>query len=178
MREVSLGALLLLFAPLSLLSVGGGQSVLAEIQSIVVGNGWMTQTEFLNTYAIARVAPGPTSLIVTLIGWKVAGWQGAIVASIAIFVPSSLLLYSVINVWARFRGAAWQIAVERGLGPVASGLILASSAALLQHAEGGWIAWMLAASSCVAALITSWSPILMLFAGAGVFVGLTTLLGG
>lgn len=176
MREASLTNLLLLFAPLSLLSVGGGQSVLAEIQTIVVGNGWLTQQEFLDTYAVARIAPGPNSLIVTLIGWKVAGWQGALVASIAIFVPSSLLLYSFINVWGRFRGATWQLAVERGLGPIASGLILASSAALLQHAEGGWIAWLLAAAICIAALKTAWSPILMLFAGAAVFVGLSLLL--
>src|SRR5690606_627634 len=131
---------------------------------------------FLDTYAIARIAPGPTSLIVTLIGWKVAGWQGALVASIAIFVPSSLLLYSFINIWGRFRGAAWQLAVERGLGPVASGLILACSAILLQHAEGGWIAWLLAAATCVAALTTAWSPILMLAAGAALFVGLMTAL--
>jgi chromate transporter len=176
MREPSLGNLLLLFAPLSLLSVGGGQSVLADIQAIVIDNGWMTHKEFLDTYAIARIAPGPNSLIVTLIGWKVAGWQGALIASIAIFVPSSLLLYSFINVWARFRGATWQIAVERGLGPVASGLILGSAAVLLQHAEGGWIAWLLAAAACTAALTTRWSPLLMLFAGAAIFVGLVTLL--
>lgn len=177
MREASLVNIFLVFAPLSLMSVGGGQSVLAEMQTIVVGNGWLSQQEFLDTYAIARVAPGPASLIVTLIGWKVAGWQGALVASIAIFLPSSLLLYSFINVWGRFRGATWQLAVERGLGPVASGLILASAAVLLQHAEGGWIAWLLAAAVCAAALTTALSPILMMAAGAAVFVGLSFLIG-
>jgi chromate transporter len=176
MRVPSLLDIFLVFAPLSLMSVGGGQSVLAEIQTIVVGNGWLTQQEFLDTYAVARIAPGPNSLIVTLIGWQVAGWQGALVASIAIFLPSSLLLYSFINVWGRFRGATWQLAVERGLGPVASGLILASSATLLSHAEGGWIAWLLAAATCAAALTTRWSPMLMLLAGAAAFGGLMALL--
>jgi chromate transporter len=177
MREPSLATLFLIFAPLSLISFGGGQSVFAEIQTIVVNNGWLTHKEFLDIYAIARVAPGPNSLLVTLIGWKLAGWQGAVVASIAIFLPSSLLLYSFINIWGRFRGATWQLAVERGLGPLASGLILASAAALLQHAEGGWIAWLLAGATCAAALITAWNPILMMFTGAAVFVGLSLLLG-
>jgi chromate transporter len=176
MREANLFNIFLVFAPLSLMSVGGGQSVLAEMQTIVVGNGWLTQQEFLDVYAVARLAPGPNSLIVTLIGWKVAGWTGALVASIAIFLPSSLLLYSFINVWGRFRGAAWQLAVERGLGPIASGLVLASSGALLVNAEGGWIAWMLAAATCVVALTTRLSPLIMLAIGATLFVGLSLLL--
>ncbi len=176
MREPNLGNLLLVFAPLSLMSVGGGQSVLAEMQTLVVGNGWLTQKEFLDSYAIARLAPGPNSLLVTLIGWKMSGWLGAIAASIAIFLPSSLLIYSFINVWTRFRGAAWQIAVERGLGPLAAGLILASSLALLKEAEGGWLAWLLAGSTCVLALWTTISPLWLIMGNAALFAGISQLL--
>lgn len=176
MREPNLGNLLLVFAPLSLMSVGGGQAVLADMQTLVVGNGWLTQKEFLDSYAIARLAPGPNSLLVTLIGWKMTGWIGALIASIAIFLPSSLLIYSFINVWTRFRGAAWQTAVERGLGPIAAGLILASSLVLLKEAEGGWLAWCLAASTCALALWTTISPLWLIMGNAALFAGIWKLL--
>jgi chromate transporter len=163
MREPSLTNILLLLAPLSLMTVGSGQSIMADLQANVVGNGWLTQKEFLDVFAIGRMAPGPNSILVTLIGWKVAGLSGAIIASIGIFLPSSLLLYSFMNVWARFRGAPWQIALERGLAPIASGLIIASSLALIQHAEGGWIAWVLSAIATGIALWLPINPLLLIF---------------
>jgi chromate transporter len=89
-------ALIVLFAPLSLLAIGGWASVLAPMHHQVVEvNAWMTQREFIDIFAITRAAPGPGAMIVTLIGWKMAGWWGAIVASLAIFIPSSALSYSV-----------------------------------------------------------------------------------
>ena len=67
-------ALLLVFAPLSLVSIGGGASVLAEMQhQSVVVHGWVTQHEFAELFAISRVAPGPGALLATLIGWQAAG---------------------------------------------------------------------------------------------------------
>jgi chromate transporter len=175
MREANLLGLFLVFAPISLISFGGGSAVLAEIQAGAVGNGWVSQKEFLDIYAIAKMAPGPGSLMVTLIGWKVAGWTGALVASAAIFIPSSLLVYSFVNIWARFRGAPWQLAVERGLAPIASGLITASALALIQHAEGGWLAWVLAAIATAIALFTNISPLLLMAGTLAAFMGASFL---
>ncbi|HEX7748121.1 MAG TPA: chromate transporter, partial [Bordetella sp.] len=68
------------FVPISLVTVGGGQTTLAEIQRQVVDlHHWMTQAQFLNAFAITSMAPGPGSLLVTLIGWQVAGFWGAVV---------------------------------------------------------------------------------------------------
>ena len=135
MRPHLLLALAAVFAPLSLATIGGGQSVLSEIhRQAVTEHGWLTEQGFLTLFALSRLAPGPGSLLVTLIGWAVAGWAGALVASVAIFVPSSLLLYGLARLWARHRGARWQVAIERGLAPVAAGLILAAA---LTVAGGG-----------------------------------------
>ena len=176
MREASLLGLALVFAPISLISFGGGGAVLAEMQNATVGNGWLSQKDFLDAYAIAKMAPGPGSLIVTLIGWKIAGWSGALVASAAIFIPSSLLVYSFASIWARFRGARWQIAVERGLGPIASGLILASALSLIQHAEGGWLAWSVAAISTAVALFTNIGPMVLMAGTLIAFMAASLLL--
>ena len=132
--------------PLSLTTVGGGQSVVAEIHRQAVNEyHWMTDGQFLDDFALSRLSPGPGSLLVSLVGWQVAGILGAVVASFAIFAPSSFLVYWLARIWTRYRGARWQIAVERGLAPLAAGMILAASLTVLRAAQGGWIAWGVAA---------------------------------
>src|SRR4051794_23674536 len=69
-------------------------------------------------------------------GGRRAG-RGGLLASAAIFLPSSPLVYSLARISARHRGAAWQTVVETGLATVAAGMILAASATVQQAAEGG-----------------------------------------
>ena len=128
-------ALVLVFSPLSLLSIGGGASLLAEMehQSVAV-HAWTTPREFADLFAISRAAPGPGTMLSALIGWKAAGWAGAIVATVALYLPSSLLVYGAARLWGRWRGSAWHTAVERGLAPIAAGLILSGGIAVLRVA--------------------------------------------
>ncbi len=163
--------LISIFAPLSLLSVGGGQSVLPEIhRQIVEIHGLISQAMFVADYAISKMAPGPTSLIVTLIGYQAGGWLGALVASVGIFVPSSVLVLLLARIWARYRGAAWQRAVELGMAPVAAGLILASSVTLARAAAGGWLAIAVALVSAAALLLTEINPLWLIGGGAAIFL--------
>jgi chromate transporter len=171
MRENPYLALLAVFIPLSLLSVGGGQAIIPEVQRQVVEvHGWISQANFLADFAISRMAPGPSSLIVTLIGWQLAGWGGALVASLAIFLPSSVLVFLLAKVWARFRGARWQLAVEQGLAPVAAGLILAGSVTVFRAAAGGWLAWVVALAATAVITLTEVNPLLLIGAGACIFL--------
>ncbi len=166
-------ALLRVFVPLSLVSVGGGQSVVAGIHhQVVEQHHWLTEAQFVDAFAISRMAPGPGSLLVTLIGWHVAGLWGTVVASIGIFAPSSLLVYGLARVWARYRGARWQLALEAGLQPVAAGMILAAGFVLLQALEGGWLARGIAVAATAALTVVRINPLLLMAAGAAVFVAL------
>src|SRR5438552_5882475 len=137
--------LALVFAPLSLLSIGGGAALLAEIehQSVAV-HAWTSQREFADLFAISRAAPGPGTMLSTLIGWKVAGLAGALTATIALYLPSSLLVYAAARLWGRWRGSVWHSAVERGLAPIAAGLILAGGIAVLRVSPGGLAIWLAA----------------------------------
>jgi chromate transporter len=155
MREDTFVALLFVFVPLSLLSVGGGPSILAGLQNAVAARGWMSQRDFLDLFAIARAAPGPGVLLATLVGWKVAGIPGAIVASLALFVPSSLLYYAVARHWNAHRGKLWHSALERGLAPVAAALILAGSLVILRASGTNYGLWAIAAASTATLL---WRP--------------------
>ncbi len=67
-------ALGLVFAPLSLLSFGGGNAVIADIaQQAIAVQGWTSEREFADLFALSRAAPGPGSMLAALIGWKAAG---------------------------------------------------------------------------------------------------------
>jgi chromate transporter len=160
-------ALILVFGPLSLFSIGGGASLLAEIehQSVAVHH-WTTQREFADLFAISRAAPGPGTMLSTLIGWKVAGWPGALVATVALYLPSSLLVFGVSQLWGRWRGSRWHSAIERGLAPIAAGLVLAGGLAVLE-AAGGAAMWVTAAAA--AAILLLWPQLnpLIVFAASG-----------
>lgn len=166
-----LWSLVIVFAPLSLMTIGGGQSAIADMHRQVVGvHHWMTQAQFVDAFAISRMAPGPGSLLVTLIGWQMAGFWGAVVATVAIFGPTAFLIYGVAHVWSRYNGARWQRALETGLRPVAAGMILAAVYVLLQALDGGWIARLIALSSTTALMLTPINPITLIGAGATIFI--------
>ena len=171
MLERTLLALVVVFAPLSLVSIGGGQAVVVEMhRQTVQVHGWLTDQAFATDWALARLAPGPGSLLVSLIGWQAAGLAGALVAMLAMFVPSSALVCMLAHLWARPRGARIKVAVERGLMPVAAGMILATSYTLLRAAEGGWLLYLVA-GLCTAILLSGrGSPLALLPLGAGAFL--------
>jgi|AraplaMF_Cvi_mMF_1032049.scaffolds.fasta_scaffold00071_40 chromate transporter len=168
----SLIGLCLTFAPLSLLAIGGGASILGELQhSVVDQSHWLTKQGFLDIFAISRVAPGPGTLIVTLIGWKVGGLAGAIAATIAIFAPSSALILLVAHAWHSSPNAIWQRALIYGLSPLAAALVLSSAFFLLRDAKGGWIAWLVALIVAIAAQRLRLGPLALMGAGSLVFCG-------
>jgi chromate transporter len=164
-------ALTLIFVPLSLVSIGGGPSVFAEMQhQAVIVHRFMTEREFADLFAISRAAPGPGVLLTTLIGWKAAGWSGALVASLAFFLPSSLLVYGFAHVWNRWRGSVWHGAIEAGLAPIAVGLILAGGYAILRSGNTGVLAWGIGFAVAAGRLWwPSLHPLALLAMGAAVF---------
>ncbi len=172
MRDNLYVTLILLLAPLSLASIGGATGIYAPLQHETVDVlGWVTTREFIDLFAVSRLTPGPSSMLAPLIAWKVAGLSGAVVAMLALYLPSSLLCYGVARVWEAHRGKPWHRACEAGLAPVAAGLVFAGVLALLRIAGSGPLTWLTVA--LVAGLLT-WRPKLhplpLLGAGALLFL--------
>jgi chromate transporter len=118
--------MIVVLAPLSLASVGGATGLYAPFQhEFVELRHWVTPREFVDLFAVARLAPGPSSMLAPMIAFKAAGFLASLVAAIALYLPSSALVYTVARVWARYRDRPWRKAAERGLAPVAAGLVLA-----------------------------------------------------
>jgi chromate transporter len=181
MREDLLG-LVAVLAPLSLVSIGGASSAYAPLQHQTVEVlQWLTPREFLDMFAIARITPGPGSMLATLIGFKVAGLPGALVATLALFAPSSLLCFVIARAWDHYHARPWRQAVEDGLAPIAAGLMFAGVLAMLRLGATGPL-WMLSWSIAitVAALLT-WRarlhPLGLLCCGAALFVAARAVTG-
>ncbi len=130
--------LILVFAPLSLFSFGGGQSLFAEIQHQSVGiHHWITDAQFTDLYAISKATPGPATLMVALIGWQVNGFQGALAAALAMYGPSSIAGYFAVRWWLRRPPSLLTRAVEYGLAPIAVGLSFAGVLTVIQSSDPG-----------------------------------------
>ena len=164
-------ALIAVFAPLSLVSFGGGNATIAEIaQQTVAVHHWTSAGEFSDLFALSRAAPGPGSMLAALIGWKVAGVAGALVATLAFYLPGVVLVYAAARLWGRWRGTAWHTAIERGIGPLAAGLFLAGGIVVLPASFSGWPLW--AAAAVATAVLMRWPqlhPVPLLVAGAALF---------
>lgn len=126
------------FTVLSLLGVGGGVAMLPELERIcTVKNGWLAPEDFVQVYSLGQLAPGANGIVVLLIGYRVAGWAGALVATLAMFVPSALLAYCAGRAWNRWSESPWRQAVHRGLTPITVGLMLGGVWSLARSAVTG-----------------------------------------
>lgn len=157
------------FGGLSLLAFGGGNAIIPDMQRIVVDQyHWLTAREFLDLFAITRATPGPGSTIVLLIGQKLAGLPGAFVSGLAMYIPSSLLVFICARIWRQTQGSKVITILERALGPIAIGLIFASAVVLVQSTEHTILAWGATAASTLLLTMTELNPLIVLGMGAGV----------
>lgn len=120
----SLGLLGLFFLKVGAVLFGGGYLLVAFIENDLVNRyGWLTQQQLLDAIAVGQFTPGPVLSTASFIGFQIAGWAGAAVATVAIFLPSFFFvaLLNPILVW--FRRTSWTGAFLDGLNVGAVALI-------------------------------------------------------
>jgi chromate transporter len=160
------------FALLSLFAVGGANAAIPEMHRIAVEvMQWMSDRQFTDSFAIAQISPGPNVIIVTLIGYHVAGLAGAAVATIGMCGPTCVLAFVVARTWDHFKEARWRIAIQAGLVPVSLGLIAASAFVLARSADHSIYAGLITAVTAFVGFATRINP-LWIFAAGGI-LGLT-----
>ncbi len=156
------------FALLSLVSVGGIPSVMPEMQRLVVDvQGWMSAAEYTQLFAIAQAAPGPNVLVTALIGWKVAGFAGGLVALGAFCGPAAVLAYSVGGYWDRMRDAPWRKVLQRALVPISVGFIVSGGYVLATPRGLDWQSALIAGAGAAMLYATRLNP-LWILSGGGV----------
>ncbi len=159
------------FGLLSLLSIGGANATIPEIHREVVGLlHWMDDATFVNLIAIAQAAPGPNVLIVSMIGWHMAGGAGLLVATLAVVLPSSLLALGIGRAVNRFAAVAWINVARKALAPIAIGFMLASGYVMSRAAYVGPLSIGIVAGGAALILTTRKSPLLAI--GLGALIGI------
>jgi chromate transporter len=162
-------------ALLSCISFGGFASVLPDIHNFVTANGWVTDQEFANFFALAQAVPGPNMiLLMSFIGWKVGGVPGAIVSAAATFGPPCAMYLAVHQLSDRFRDAAWQMIVRRGLVPLTIGLVIAGGTVMARAGDAKWQGVALTIAAAGLMIRTRINP-LWILAGGGAVGGLGVL---
>lgn len=165
-----------LFGTLSLLSIGGGNAVLPEMHLRAVRTEhWLTDAQFADIFAISQSAPGPSILIVTLVGYGaglsvggvLGGIIGGLIATVAMILPASVLVYVVTLFWQKAKESKLRAAIEKGFAPLTVGLILATGVVMSKSAGHDWRGYVLIGICTVIFVVSKVNP-LFIVAAAGV----------
>ncbi len=147
------------FGYLSLLTVGGGMAAFPELKSLTVDTyHWVTFPELMHYYSLGQLAPGPNMMMVASIGAQVAGLPGAAVVLVAFILPTGLLTFGIGRLWNRLADWPWRPAVQRGLGSVSVGLVLAGGIVLARGALTNTLTVALAIGVFALLMLTKINP--------------------
>src|SRR5437667_153523 len=161
------GQIGLFFAKVGLFTCGGGLVLLAFLQDQVVEHlQWLTPQAFLDGLALGRLTPGPIPMLAAFIGYHVAGLRGAVVAGVAIFVPSFVLMLSLLPMLEHLERVAWLNAARQGMSPVIIGMIAVTLLKLVPTAVPGLFPAVLALATVGAMVGWRVGPVPLMALGA------------
>lgn len=117
----------LTFGSMSVTLFGGGYVFVPAMEKVVVEQMmWMTSRQFSEGIALGHATPGPIMISSVFVGWKVAGFSGALAAAIALFVPPAVLMYVAHHYMQKIKQNDGAEAAFKGVRPAVIGMICAS----------------------------------------------------
>ena len=134
--------------------------------------GWLTEREFLVAVAMGMISPGPVVITATFVGYLVAGFWGALVATVGIFLPSFLLILIVAPILMRYRANPNVQGFIKGAYAAAIGTILGACVLLGKIAIGDWLTALVALGSLV--VLFRWKVSNPLLVAATALIGVIT----
>lgn len=116
------------FFKLGLVSFGGGYAMIPLIQKEVESHHWLSVSQFTDMIAVSAMAPGPIATnTCTILGYKLAGLPGAVIACIAVTLPSLLLILIIGQLFIKYQNHPTVKAAFYGLRPTIVGIIAYSA---------------------------------------------------
>ncbi len=114
--NAQLSYLAMTLSKIGALAFGGGFTIIPLIQYEVVDKfHWVSTKEFLDGIAMGQVTPGPIMITATFLGYKLSGFWGAVMATIAIFTPAFFIVTLLIPHYDRLKGIKSVRIVEQGI---------------------------------------------------------------
>ncbi|WP_059414350.1 chromate efflux transporter [Cupriavidus basilensis] len=109
---------------------GGGHVVLPLLQQQTVATGWVSPNDFLAGYGAAQAVPGPLFTFAAFLGWMLTmgpnHWEGAVLATLGIFLPGLLLVIAALPYWQAIRARPSMVALLSGVNAAVVGLLAAA----------------------------------------------------
>ena len=151
------------FLSLSIFATGGAIALASDMHRYVVDeHAYITHTQFVNSIALAQAAPGPNILFVTVMGWQIAGLPGALATTLGLSLPALVFPVLVSRAGRLPQFDRLLKSLQRGLGPVALGLMAATSFLLLRAAPGAWEGVAIIAATLLLLVFTPLPPLLLI----------------
>lgn len=120
------------FLKIGLFSVGGGMATLPFLYDLSDKMGWYTYAQLADMVAVSESTPGPVGInMATYVGYTVGGFGGAVLATLGILVPGTVIVLIIAGMLARFRGNRYVEAAFYGLRPASTGLIAAAGVSVI-----------------------------------------------
>ena len=171
----TLGKILTFFTAAGLLVFGSGLAIVPFLHGgVVVDNAWLTERQFLDAVAVAMITPGPVVITVAFIGYLVAGFAGATLAAVGVFVPCLLI---VLVAAPHYRRLAADARIQSFVSGVTAGAVgaIAGASIVIAHKSLVDVTTVLVAGASLGALVISKrlpEPLIIATAGAlGVAMG-------
>lgn len=157
------------FLKVGAFTFGGGLVILAFVQDQVVNQlHWLSPQEFLDGLALGQLTPGPIVMLAAFVGYRVAGVWGSVVSGVAIFLPSFLLVLSVVPVLDRVRRIGWMSAALKGISPAVIGMIAVALLEMAPHAVPDVVTAFVTLATVLAMLAWRLGPLPLMAAGGAV----------
>jgi len=155
-------------ALLAVMAVGGGVILIApEVSQFVVGSRhWLSNEQFSAAYAIAQAAPGPNLLFISFVGWLAAGWAGAICATLAVIVPSTVLTLVIARARSDGKEGRFTRALGEAFAPMSIGFLVATAWIFAQSSNADWRADLLTVGCALVVLRSKINPVVLIALGA------------
>jgi len=169
--SILLGLFLKLSA-FSLVAFGGVNALLPVLFNLAVHQEqWIDVQTFSDYFAIAQAAPGPNFMTVTLIGWHVYGVLGALLATLAIAWPSSIMIYFLQRFIMGMKNPLTKKTIQYAAAALAIGLVLASAWEIALQINQSLAAYLLTIGTIIITFFTRWHPLYLIAIGGalGVF---------
>lgn len=163
----SLWNLGIFFFKVGAFTFGGGLSMFAFIQEqVVIQFAWLTPQEFVDGLALGQLTPGPVLMLAAYVGFKLLGIKGATVAAAAIFLPSFLMMLSILPVLNKMKDLQWLKAFMRGVSSAVIGTLAAALAQMTPHAAPDAFTVLLLIATIAIILLRNVGPLPLVFSGA------------
>jgi chromate transporter len=163
-----------IFFRLSLVSFGGVFGLLPELERILVHDRhWLTNDQFMQSFVVGQIVPGPNMAMCALIGYRVGGPFGALASFFGIYAGPILIMAASCTLYYRYRENTQVQRAERALRPLVLALILSATATLMKSELSGY--WILGTAIALPLTILNWKkrlgPLTMIFLTGAFWLG-------